>query len=341
MLKRRLIESLEDLNSNEFDVVVLPHFCIDSSLKYKGGGSFIDNFEKIQRQGGGNIEVQQNLHIGGKAANCASALLSLGIRTHLIAKTDQLGYIFLEHLLGIEGVDLSHVKRNGDMAITTAIELDGANVMLSDPGSASQFGPECLTDDDEKLIGRSDIISISDWGLNEKGTELAEYVFGIVRSEGDGKTFFDPGDPSPKGLKKSEEIEWIVGRVLSKGLIDVLGMNEDEAIAYGGDGGLSSSIDRLREMSRVDLHTKDYARSYLKESKTGNIPAFDVRPMRLTGAGDAWNAGDILGEVMGISDDLRLLLANAVAAYYISDPDGRHPEREDLIEFLQEQTLKS
>ena len=129
--------------------------------------------------------------------------------------------------------------------------------------------------------------------------------------------------------------------MISKGLIDVLGMNEDEAIAYGRGGGLSSSVDKLRENTRIDLHTKDYARSYFKESKTGKIPAFDVRPIRLTGAGDAWNAGDIMGELMGISDELRLLLANAVAAFYISDPDGRHPCREDLIGFLQEQTLKS
>lgn len=70
------------------------------------------------------------------------------------------------------------------------------------------------------------------------------------------------------------------------------------------------------------------------------MPAFDIQPKRLTGAGDAWNAGDMFGEVIGLSDDLRLMLANAVTAYYISDPERRHPAKRDLIRFLDEVPLK-
>ena len=49
---------------------------------------------------------------------------------------------------------------------------------------------------------------------------------------------------------------------------------------------------------------------------------------------DAWNAGNIMGEMLGLDDELRLFLANSVAAFYISDPNGNHPSIEDLISFL-------
>lgn len=89
------------------------------------------------------------------------------------------------------------------------------------------------------------------------------------------------------------------------------------------------------------MSTEDYVRTFYKDRETGRMPAFDVQPKRLTGAGDAWNAGDIFGEIIGLSDDLRLILANAVAAYYISYPERKHPARQDLMKFLDETPLKS
>lgn len=342
MIKEELIERLKKSTSKEFKIVVMPHFCIDGSIQYEGDyRSFIRKFERIADQGGGNMVIKQTLLRGGKAANCASALLSLGVRTYLITKTDEIGYKLLEYFFEGKGADLSYVSRDGELASTTAIEFGGKNVMLSDPGSLSQFGPECLTDKEEKLIREADIVCVSDWGLNKRGTELAEHVFGIVREEKGGKTFFDPGDPSPKGGNIKEEIERMVSRILSEGLVDILSVNEDEVKRYGKKDDPSRAINYLRNAVRVDLHTEDYVRTFYKNRKTEKMPAFDIQPKRLTGAGDAWNAGDIFGEVIGLSDDLRLMLANAVAAYYISDPERRHPTKQDLIEFLDEASLKS
>jgi sugar/nucleoside kinase (ribokinase family) len=62
--------------------------------------------------------------------------------------------------------------------------------------------------------------------------------------------------------------------------------------------------------------------------------------LRATGAGDAWNAGNILGETYDLSDGARLTLANAVAAYYVSDPSGTHATREKLSKFLLKMSKK-
>ena len=82
-------------------------------------------------------------------------------------------------------------------------------------------------------------------------------------------------------------------------------------------------------------------KTYYKDKETEKIPTFNVEPIRLTGAGDAWNSGDILAELLHLPDAQRLMLANAVAAYYISHPAGAHASREKLAEFLQSATLRT
>lgn len=340
-LKEELIEKLREVKPKEIKIVVMPHLCIDNFVQYgENYESFIEKVEKIAKHGGGNLSIKQNLQRGGKAANCASALGSLGVETYLISKTNDFGYELLKFFFEGKNVDISHVSKDGELAFTTTIELEGVNVMLSDPGSLSKLGPEFFSDKDEELIREADVVCISDWGLNERGTELAKYVFGIVKEWKKGKTYFDPGDPSPKGETEKKEIGRLATEVLEKELVDYLSVNEDETKRYGRTNNLGRAIDYLRRFSRVDLHTKDYAISYNKGKETEKISTFDVQPKRLTGAGDAWDAGNIFGDVIGLSDDLRLMLANAVATYYISDSGGRHPTKEDLIEFLEGLSLR-
>ena len=330
---RELVEKLQETAIKDINIVIMPHFCIDNFVYYgKSIDSFIDKFVDIAKQGGGNLPISQDIKIGGKAANCCCALASLGIKSYLIAKTNELGYKLLEYLTNSMEVNLSYVSRNGDLAQTTAIELKGANVMLSDPGSLSSFGPDFLTDAEKELISKADLVCISDWGLNEKGTELAKYVFSLVKENKKGKTFFDPGDPSPKENKLNLEIGRMLRDVLEKGLVDILSVNEHEVKMCGG-------INYLKRYTRVDLHSNDYSISYDQIKETKRISTFNVETKRFTGAGDVWNAGDIFGEVMGLPPNKRLLLANSAAAFYVSDPHGRYPTRKLLIDFLEKSPL--
>ncbi len=334
-LKEKLIEKLQENIPEGLKVVAMPHFCIDNFVQLgKDYESFIGDITEIVSQGGGNIPLKQDLCRGGKAANFASALASLDVPTYLIAKTNELGYKLLEYFFEGKNVDLSHVSKDGELAFTIAMEFKGANVMLSDPGSLLNFGPECIKDKDDELIKEADIVCISDWGLNDHGTALAKHVFGLAKKGGKGKTYFDPGDPSPKGQGESEAISELIRDVLDEGLIDMLSLNEDEVRRFGKEDDLGKAINCLRKHSRVDLHTKNFVRSYYEDRETIEIPTFDLEPKQLTGAGDAWDAGNVFGELIGFSDESRLMLANAVAAYYISDPQGRHPSREDLVGFL-------
>jgi sugar/nucleoside kinase (ribokinase family) len=66
------------------------------------------------------------------------------------------------------------------------------------------------------------------------------------------------------------------------------------------------------------------------------VPAFNVKTLRVTGAGDAWNAGNILADAHHLSDECRLTFANAVAACYLANPNGVHPSREQVMNFIKE-----
>ena len=87
--------------------------------------------------------------------------------------------------------------------------------------------------------------------------------------------------------------------------------------------------------SRIDLHTTAFSAT-LRGKTELVVPAFKVKVLRATGAGDAWTAGNILGDRNGLSDECRLMLANAVSACYLSDPEGKHPTRSRLSIFLKD-----
>jgi ribokinase len=321
-------------------VVVLPHFCIDNFIRF--GGSFeslANDMRAVSERGGGNLSVTQSLHPGGKAANCALALASLGIRTHLIARTDMVGIRFMESFIPTKGMDISHVKTDGRLAFTTSLELEKSNIMISDPGSLSSFGPDQLTEDDDRLIEKANLVCLSDWGLNNSGTDLAQHVFTLARKNSKCTTFFDPGDPNPKGKNKVIDINRLVNSVFKTGMVDILSLNADEAVWYGKVDDPLLAAEFLGQWSRVDLHTDHYAQSFFMKKRSKKVPTFDIVPRTLTGAGDAWNAGDIYGHITGLSDELRLLMANATAAYYISNPEGIHPTLEELTEFIENTPL--
>jgi sugar/nucleoside kinase (ribokinase family) len=140
-------------------------------------------------------------------------------------------------------------------------------------------------------------------------------------------------------------------KVLKSRRVDILSVNENEAISYAAllNSEISEQRGKLRfdELSmeaarilakhlqaRIDLHTTSFSATFTTKSEAV-VPAFKIKTLRATGAGDAWNAGNILGDGNELSDECRLALANAVAACYLADPEGTHPTRQKLVKFVE------
>jgi len=343
-LKTMLLEKLSQIDIKKlanFNVVIMPDFFVDHFLTMN---SFEDEFSRIQfiyNQGGGNIpEIPQKIHHGGNAANTSLALSRLGIKSHLICRTDNFGLHLLKFFLGKSGVDLSGVKTDGKIAITTAMEFGEkhTNVLVGDTGSVSDFTFESLNENDLQTISNSDIACVVNWTLNERGTELAKNVFRFAKKQNI-KTFFDTGDPS----HRKQDIPELTRNVLSNINLDILGLNENELLHYNGfitpnndEDIINAAISFKKKIhARVDLHTASFACTV--SGKYTVIPTAQLsRIYRVTGAGDAWNAGNIFAEMLGFSDDERLLFANIVAGCYISSPEPIHPNLEKIISFLKE-----
>jgi sugar/nucleoside kinase (ribokinase family) len=347
---QRLLESeIEEIN-----VVVMPDFFLDRLISLNCDvKNFYRMLGKVVKRKGGSIDGIEQVDLkGGNAVNTASALATLDVKVTIIVCTSKLGSKLIEFYLRPRKVDLSHVKIFDDASITTAIELENekgkVNVMLRDVGALADFGPQHLNDEDFEVIENADYVCVFNWaGTRNFGTELAETIFHLVKTAGKGKTYCDTADPTTN----KEKIPKLMKKVLQVKHVDILSLNENEAICYASH--LSDKIKKLTKTSkfddlakesarilasrlsaRVDLHTASFSATFTKKGET-IVPAFRVPVLRVTGAGDAWNAGNILGDAHGLSDEHRLALANAVAAYYVSNPKGKHPTRKKLVQFIE------
>ncbi len=309
--------------------------------------------EVVERKGGSIDQLPTTDQKGGNAINVASALLALGAKVTPIVCTSKLGLQQLHFHFQAQNVDFSHVKLASKASVTTALEFEDktgkTNVMLRDVGSLAEFGPQDLDESDYQLLESADYVCLFNWaGTLKHGTALAQTVFSRAKAGGKCKTFFDTADPLPN----KTQIPNLLNDVLKGNLVDVLSVNENEAVTYAsllssdiaGQLGkvefnelalASAQVLAKHLKARIDLHTTTFAVS-ITDGTAVFVPTFKVQTLRATGAGDAWDAGNIVGDANGLSDQARLTLANAVAACYLSGSDGAHPTRELLVRFLRE-----
>lgn len=343
----------------ELRMVVLPDFFLDHFIA-------LDTFAPFQRQatgihdrGGGNLLTgPQSFRVGGNAANTAYALGRLGLPTTLITQTDRFGASVLDDAFKGLPVDTSCIQIGARTSATAALEFKDANVMLSDPGPLARFGP----DDLEAIprawpaIERADAVALTNWSQTlDHGTHLLETV--MMRAQRAGAfTFLDTGDPTHRGAAARELLDG--GRPLEH--VSAWGMNENELrffAALAKNEGQRETTDRphddpqaeleaaalaLRSAypGRLDVHTGTSVFSLGHNGPVG-CGTFLVEPLRLTGSGDAWNAGNLLGEMLGEVTEERLCLANAVAALTITAADGLPPTLDQLIDFLHKRPFES
>ncbi|MBE3121447.1 MAG: carbohydrate kinase family protein [Thermoplasmata archaeon] len=337
-LQKRLLQTLQGLERTElptFHVVMLPDFFVDHFISLDTVEKTCNAVKTVAAQGGGNLSgIAQRITQGGNAANTTLALARLGISAHLICRTDPLGMHLLQYFLGNSGVDLSGVKTDGNLAITTALEFQEhhANIMIGDPGSVATFTFELLNDHDRELITSADLVGVTNWNLNRSGTDLACKVFEIAKKHGV-RTFFDSGDPSPRVY----DIPELINKVLTNPQLDIFGLNENELRYYSNSSNktqeemISAAVSLKKKIpARIDLHTSLFSGSIRNTFIV--VPTMSLSTVyRSTGAGDAWNAANLFADLLGFADDERLLFANMFAGHYISSPDVVHSTIDMLI----------
>jgi sugar/nucleoside kinase (ribokinase family) len=341
-VKLELIQILTGLDVREtkkLHVVCTPSFYLDHFVQVDNLSTFCGQLRTKYEAGGGNIPgFTQNVLSGGGAVNTAIALARLGLSSHFIGRTSEFGHHVLKFFAQNSGMDISHAQTDGRLGQTLAIEIGERkiNAMLNDVGSNYDFTFERLRETDLELIGRSQLVAVHDWGTNVVGgTDLAVKTFEYAKRH-NVKTYFDSADPSPRMYELPDLFE----RVIVNKNLDMLSMNQNELGQHEGEATIERAIAfKRRVSSRIDYHTPSYTAS-IGDNVT-IFPAYDVELHRSTGAGDAWNAGNIFGELLGLTPACRLCLANAVAGYYVSSKRAVHPTVDDLIAFVKVKQLRT
>lgn len=340
-LQKSVLQRLQSLERKElpkFHIVMLPDFFVDHFIYLDSVNQTCEKIQAIAAQGGGNIPgMTQRVSQGGNAANTALGLARLGMSAHLICQTAPFGLYLLKYFLGKQGVDLSGVRTDGTLAMTTALECQDpkANIMMGDAGSVASYSFEQLQIHDQDLIASANLVGVTNWNLNRFGTDLAIKVFEYAKKH-NVRTFFDSGDPSPR----VQDVPQLIEKVLTNHRLDVFGLNENELRFYskGSWKTQPEMIDAVVSLkkkipARVDFHTAQLSGS--AQEKVTVVPTIPLSmTYRSTGAGDVWNAANIFADLLGFVDEERLLFANIVAGQYIASPDVLPPSLDTVINFI-------
>ena len=307
----------------KFDVAVMHDFYIDRLLYAGAMERFTESLTTKAEEGGGGIHGARQEDVrGGNAVNLACALARLGLRTLLITHSDRAHEGVLRQ--AFEGLDAELRVKPRPTALTVALEGD-VNVMLGDGKGAADFGPDLLDRSDWRALEDSLVVCSVNWAVNRRGTEL---LLALRDRLGPSKPiFFDPADFRDRGKDFGDLLEVLT----AKHPVDWIGMNEYEAVATASAlgiarGGLGEMCRALAKRLRVvfDLHA-DRASYSSEGTRVSAAKVSSVRALRLTGAGDVWDAAAIYGRLRKMDEPERLKFANEAARLFLKNRVAEPP----------------
>ena len=330
-------------------IVTMPDFFLDRILMLQSQNEFFQSIVDKVRVGGGSIrEIPTVDRKGGNAANIAYSIAKLGGRVAFFTVGDKIARSVIETTFQEFGEKVEVIISEGIQGKTTSMELyetaegdSKVNVMLSDVGDNADFGKTRVsTENHMKILNRADAVIITNWASNLKGTELMKFAF---ESSPKALHFVDPADFQ---LRKEEFIEILA---LLSDKIDVLSINENECNTLGSSLGFGTLLpwdsysrqevkDAALKISEkigisIDIHTKlGSAWSNGKDSEI--VPAIRSEIRTLTGAGDVWDAADVIAYLAGLDPRDRLMFANAASSLYVRNHSAESPTLEDVVELL-------
>ena len=282
-------------------------------------------------------------------------LEKLGIdNVTLFTIADKIGLAILEHFFSDFKRIMNFRIKNGKQGYSTAFEFldDIEKVFLSDIGDNDKFGPTMINDkDDTQILKDAAAIVLVDWASNTLGTELAEYIFNTSTKS---LHFIDTGDIA----SRKNEIPKLL-QVLAD-TKSILSINENECNSFADainfdslatirkeqgedddnnlpeEGSVQEYLKKFAKKIKlsIDLHANRYT-AWSDGKDVALVPTRKVNINNLVGAGDSWDAADIVGYLAGLDPQERLTFSNAYVSLYISSPNSEPGTMSEVIDLLQ------
>jgi ribokinase len=278
-----------------------------------------------------------HIHPGGKGANQAVAVARLGYPVQLIGRlgNDAFGTQLRSHLES-SGVNIGGVATsNGTSGVAVIVVSEkGENSIIVTPGANARVTPQDI---------EANLYSIRNAGIVlaqlEIPLETVDYLATVCAREGV-PLILDPAPAADLPPRIFDRIAWLTP-------------NESEATFYVGETELAPNGHLPDEIAK-ELLSKGSHGVALKMGERGVylasqdisgtlIPAFKLRAVDTTAAGDAFNGGFATGLMLGKSPAESARFASAVAGISVTR-SGAQPSMPSMTEverFLQGLTIGS
>jgi ribokinase len=350
-----ITEHLKHVDLGKYSIVVMPDFFIDRIIRLKSIKDFLEKISEKERVGGGSIrDISIDDVKGGNAVNIAYCLANLGMNVTLFTIANRIGTVILTS--AFSKFDSNKVKlkiaagKHGHTAVIEFLSESASkvNVMLNDLGDIANFGPDRIDNvETREILQNADAVMVVNWGSNLKGTELAEYAF---KKSPYAIHMIDPADIELRKYEFKNDLNSLADS------IHFLSINENECNSLLTSFGLDSY-----QLIDIDKDNKDdYQNIKLKNAVTALsnkigvniavhtrigsawsngieslfVPSFRVEHKTLTGAGDSWDSAYIVGHLIGLPEEKKLMFSNAFASLHISSSSSESLNMGQIADFL-------
>lgn len=199
-----------------------------------------------------------------------------------------------------------------------------------------------------KACAQAELIAITDWTLYPHMTDCWHFLLDEVftRLPGKHQFFFDLVDPSSRSESDILAMLQALKRFTEVGEV-TLGLNQNEANILCRINNLDvspakvprSAITQARALlqclglKEVVIHSIKYAVAVDADEASHVFGPYCENPLKSTGAGDRFNAGYALGQILNLAMRARLKLACASSGFFVRH--ARSPSLEELVEFME------
>lgn len=297
-----------------------------------------------------NIELYPRAEkLGGNGPIMANALLAAGARVTYVGA---LGHPHIHPVFA----DMAARARTFSLcapAHTTALEFDDGKLMLGTMRSLDEItgarirevmGPAAL----EAELSAASLVSLVNWTMLPNMTaifhELVESVLPRLPAAPNRRFFFDLADPEKREVSDLRAALAAISRFEKFGRV-TLGLNYKEAQQVAAALGLpcgdeeeaslravATAIRAKLAVDTVVVHPRKSAACATAAGSWWVVGPYTEKPLLTTGAGDHFNAGFSVGQLLGLEPEASLMVGVCTSGHYVRT--AQSPTLADLETFL-------
>jgi sugar/nucleoside kinase (ribokinase family) len=302
-----------------------------------------------------NVElVSQLTKLGGNGPIMANAMASLGLSVTYLGN---LGYPNI-HPIFAEFTQRAEVHSIAEPGYTDALEFEDGKIMLGKHQSLKQVNWDNIKArfGGDKFCAKmqaAHFVGFVNWTMLTAMNATWQAILDEVCPQLTGprrKLFFDLADPEKRTREDILKALTLI-TAFERHCDVILGLNEKEAYEIGGHlqlatgdhsaAGLLKLACEIRErvaIGTVVVHPVSFALA-VNASQTAIIEGpFTPKPLITTGAGDHFNAGFCLGQLLGLDIPASVLTGVSTSGYYVRT--AKSPTIADLAELLRQWPTK-